>query len=532
MVRNVAVVLGQPTPVINLCDPVLPASVDTTYTLPTGGTTWTPTDAASFQTALNGAALGDVIQLNAGTVYQGPFTLPVKSTGSGWIYITTSAINSLPAAGTRVGPANVGVMPTLRMLNSSVSTIETAGAVHHYRFVGMHADVPASMTDTFGRAPLIFGGDATSSANQPHDIIFDRCYLQGRDGIGPSNGLSMTRPLQLGGARMAFVDGYVSEIHALGADSQAILIYNGSGPYKIHNSHLEAAGENVMIGGANPSDSSLLPSDITFTRNYFFKPLSWIGLGWSVKNLLELKMGVRVLIEGNVLTNCWAQGQAGYACVFWSASENAGAPYTETRDVWMRKNRITNVASAWQLTNHSSTGIVVDMTKVRIEQNVAEKIVDVGGQSALLGGAIKLFQITGVNCLQLVHNTVGAASGPLHSQQVFAGAISDRYIGRNNIYGFSSNGVIGDADGTGAACYTTYTTNNTIHREVFAGDAGGSHQADCFYAATEAAIGYVNEAAGDYHLSVASTYKGLADDGTDPGADIDAVAAAVAGVTD
>ncbi len=514
----------------NLCDPVLPATVDTTYSLP-GGTLWTPADDAAYQNALDNAALGDVIQLTAGAVYSGAHSYPVK-TGTGWIYIVSSGLGSLPAAGTRCGPGDVSHMPTLRMTNSSVSVMETVGAVHHYRFVGIHVDVLSSITDTFGRAPIIIGADATSSANQPHHIIWDRCYLQGRDGTGPGNGLSMTRPLLLGGAYMAFIDGYVSEVHASGADSQAILIYNGSGPYKIHNSHLEAAGENVMIGGANPSDSSLLPSDITITRDYFFKPLGWIGLGWSVKNLLELKMGVRVLIEGNVFANCWAQAQAGYAWVFWSASENAGAPFTETRDVLARKNKIINVASFAQLTNHSSTGTVVDMTKVKIEQNVAEKINDVGGQSALLGGSIKAFQITGVNCLQLIHNTVAPASDTLHSQQNFAGAVSDRYTDRDNIYGFSTGGVVGDSDGTGAACYTTYTTNNNIHRELFAGDAGGSHQADCNYAANEAGIGYVDEAGGDYHLSGSSPYKGTGDDGLDPGADIDAVAAATAGVTD
>jgi len=258
--------------------------------------------------------------------------------------------------------------------------------------------------------------------------------------------------------------------------------------------------------------------------------LSWIGLGWSVKNLLELKMGVRVLVEGNVFTNSWAQAQAGYACVFWSASENANAPYTETRDLWMRKNKIMNVTSAWQLTNRSSSGVVVDMSKVRIEQNVVEKILDVGGQSALLGASVLGLQINGIADLQLLHNTIGAASAVLKSQQSFFGALCDRYVGRNNIYGPSLYGVHGDADGTGAACYTTFTTNANIHREVFVGDAGGAHQPDCFYPTT--AVGFVNEAAGDYHLSAASPYKGQGDDGTDPGADIDAVNAATAGVVD
>lgn len=59
--------------------PVLPpVLVDTTYALPTGGTTHTPANSAAFAAALTAAALGDVIVLAAGTTYTGPFVLPDK----------------------------------------------------------------------------------------------------------------------------------------------------------------------------------------------------------------------------------------------------------------------------------------------------------------------------------------------------------------------------------------------------------------------------------------------------------------------
>src|SRR6266550_3605382 len=106
----------------NACDPVLPTSVDTTYSLP-GGTLWTPSDSAAFQTALDNSVLGDVIQLTAGTVYPGPFTLPNKSSGSGWIYIISSALGSLPAPGTRVGASSAN-MPTIRMSAASSSIFD------------------------------------------------------------------------------------------------------------------------------------------------------------------------------------------------------------------------------------------------------------------------------------------------------------------------------------------------------------------------------------------------------------------------
>ena len=56
-----------------------------------------------FQTALNTARPGDVITLEAGATFVGPFTLPNKP-GADWIVIRTSAPDgNLPPPGTRVG---------------------------------------------------------------------------------------------------------------------------------------------------------------------------------------------------------------------------------------------------------------------------------------------------------------------------------------------------------------------------------------------------------------------------------------------
>ena len=45
------------------------------------------------------------------------------------------------------------------------------------------------------------------------------------------------------------------------------------------------------------------------------------------------------------------------------------------------------------------------------------------------------------------------------------------------------------------------------------------------------AVGFVNLSAGDYRLSATSAYRTAASDGTAVGCDIDALTAAVAGVT-
>src|ERR1035437_6043232 len=59
----------------------------------------------NLQTAIDAAPLGSILVLDAGATFYGNFTLPNKTTGSGWIIITGSAMNTaLPAENNRVDP--------------------------------------------------------------------------------------------------------------------------------------------------------------------------------------------------------------------------------------------------------------------------------------------------------------------------------------------------------------------------------------------------------------------------------------------
>jgi hypothetical protein len=58
---------------------------------------------------------------------------------------------------------------------------------------------------------------------------------------------------------------------------------------------------------------------------------------------------------------------------------------------------------------------------------------------------------------------------------------------------------------------------------VLIGAPSASYPTENFFPATVNAVGFVNAAGGDYRLAASSPYKGQATDGTDPGADIDAV---------
>ena len=66
--------------------PELPrAYVDTTYVPPTGATLFVPAG-GNLQAALDAAHPGDVVTLQPGATFTGPFTLPVNA-GTGWIIV-------------------------------------------------------------------------------------------------------------------------------------------------------------------------------------------------------------------------------------------------------------------------------------------------------------------------------------------------------------------------------------------------------------------------------------------------------------
>ena len=161
------------------------------------------------------------------------------------------------------------------------------------------------------------------------------------------------------------------------------------------------AGEG---GGAHPGVQNLVPSDIEIRRNHLFKPLAWKSSTWgaNAKNLLELKQGRRVLIDGNVLENSWPAGQAGFAFVLWSVNQQGGCSWCVTEHVTIRNNIVRRVASAFQLTARWTGQPSGSMNHVTIRNNVLIGLNDPSVASA----TSRVFQIgSGIPELVINHNT-------------------------------------------------------------------------------------------------------------------------------
>ena len=468
-----------------------------------------------LQRALDDAEPGDVVLLAPGATFVGPFTLPKKN-GNAWITIRSAAPDAaLPPEGTRMSPTRAPFLPKI-ITRGSDPALRTAPGAHHYRLVALEIGGMPGVERNYGILEL--GGDSRHQRDAddiPHDIILDRLYVHGHPA------LSTRRCIALNSASTAIIDSYVAECHDKGFDSQAVCGWNGPGPYKIVNNYLEGAGENVMFGGGDPGIRGLIPSDIEFRRNYVFKPISWKGV-WTVKNSFELKNAHRVLVEGNVFENNWADGQNGFALVFKSANQSGGAPWSETRDVTVRLNRIVNSGSGVDIMAQGSN-IDTPANHLLFHDNVFLKI---GG--AELNGTGRLWQITeDPFAITFDHNTGFAP----HHLLMLDDRQKTHVVIRNNMLGRGEYGIFGSAQGEGMVALRFYLPNAVVKKNVIVGARAESYPADNFYPATSADVGFVDFDRGDYRLTPRSAFRRAGSDGRDIGANVDAIDSATAGVT-
>jgi glycosyltransferase involved in cell wall biosynthesis len=479
------------------------ARVDTTLEKPRGATVLVKAG-ADLQAALDAAQPGDVLALEAGATFTGPFTLPDK-TGSDWIIVRPALPDErLPPPGTRVDPSQAGVLPKLEAASGSV--LKAAPGAHHYRFVGLELR-PRAGTFLYNLVEL--GASEATVPELPHHIVFDRCYLHGDPARGTRRGIA------LNSWHTAVVDSYLSDFKEAGADSQAIGGWNGMGPFKIENNYLEGAGENVMFGGAVPAIHGLVPSDIEVRRNHFAKPVSWragdpsyAGTAWTVKNLFELKNARRVLVDGNVFEHNWVQAQNGFAILFTVRTEDGDAPWAVVEDVTFSNNVVRHAAAGVNILGYDPPS--GQTRRVVIRNNLFD---DIGGPPWGGGRGTLLQMLEGAADVVFDHNTA-RQTGPI----VLAdGKPSPGFVYRNNIAPHNDYGIIGSGAAPGTHTLGTYFPGATVARNVIAGGRAEAYPRDNFFPASLAEVGFVDPARGDLRLAPTSPYRAAATDGKEVG---------------
>jgi len=464
----------------------------------------------NLQAAIDAALPGDTLLLTPGATYVGNFVLPMKN-GSAYVTIRSAANDSLlPPDGARISPALASLLPVIKSPNS-MPAIATAPGAHHYRLA--YLELQANVG---GYSEILRFGDGSSAQNTlagvPHDLIIDHCYVHGDVSFGQKRGLA------LNSASTTVRDSYFADIKAVGIDSQAIGGWNGPGPYVIVNNYLEAAGEIIMFGGADPSIPNLVPSDIIVRGNHLSRPLSWRGQNWQVKNLFELKNAQRVIVDGNVMENHWAQAQSGYAVLFTPRNQDGTAPWSVVQQVRFTNNVVRHVSAGVNVLGADNLYPSQVTNDIVVENNLFE---DVSG--ARYGGPGRFLLINGGANITFNHNTVfqdGTAA------VYAANTPTQAFTFTNNIVPDYSWAIMGGNASPGNGTIAMYFPGSVFLGGIFAGSAPSRYPAGNFYPTSLAAVGFENLAAGNYRLGANSLFRNSATDGRDVGCLIDQLNAA------
>jgi hypothetical protein len=463
-----------------------------------------------LQRALDAAQPGDTILLERGAEYVGNFVLPARlSDDPREITLRTVSDRLLPDDTQRITPAYADNLAKLRSPNGTPA-LRTAPGARGWRV--MLLELKANRN---GAGDIVTLGDGTSAQRSldavPSSITLDRLYVHGDEASGQKRGIA------LNASQVTIRNCWISDIKAVGQDSQGIAGWNGPGDYLIENNYIEAAGENVLFGGADPSILGLTPTRIVLRRNLLSKQLAWHeqpGQRWQVKNLLELKNARSVIIERNVLERSWQQAQSGYAVLFTVRNQDGGCPWCQVEDITFRSNLVRDVAAGLQVTGDDSIHASRRTNGIVVAGNVFDRI----DRRAWGGDGYFMLVLGGPANVRIDHNTIiqGESGGIF---KMGSGASHD-FAFTNNIAAHGDFGIIGDNHAIGLDSIRTYLPGARIERNVIAGGDARRYPAGNEFPSLETFVQqFADYVKRDYRLRLSSPWRGAGSDGRDLGAD-------------
>lgn len=515
----------------------------------TGGDLHQPTSSAELNTLLTGGTLagktlkrGDRIENVAGTVYTQSATYPIPVLSgtpdpndmSTFVHWRGAPVADLPLLGYRVDASDAATLSTVRAFGSGAASrsVRADLAAAGWVFDGIAFD-GGSVTSCPGFLELGNYSTATVAADYCNWMVCNQLVMTS------TYANQVIRLLAQSGTNMIERDCHIAAggySGSGGTDDQAINIQHGVGPYLVTNCFIQGGGENLMVGGVNPAVQDATPADITITRNHFYKPPTWNTVGGShdgntrvLKNLLELKSGVRVLIEGNVFQNYWCATGQKFPLKFKSTTNGSLDPAIEVSNVTVRKNYLKNCVSFVDCFDREDPNDVITLSK---RFSIHDNVVDGIGNPATPQAMVQVCSIR-TSFVWIFNNTMiphASATGySLISGDTSEAPFTDMLF-QNNIGPRLSNGYRNGGLAEGTVALTRWPSCVANYNTLIGNPNLAAYPANTYKTASVATAGFVNAGAGDYHLSGGSPLLGTGLSGTNPGADIDAVNAAIAGV--
>ena len=520
------------------------AYVDTTLPIQTG-TEITVQAGESIQDAIDSAQPGDTILLEAGASWTEEVHLTDKGETDEWIVIRSSNLEALPDEGVRATPEDAAQMAEILSPNGDSRALFADPNAHHYRVIGVVFGVAPGVNESYGIIDLGRGklnGEWVDIDDRPHHIVLDRTVIRGIPEPEPVGNEGTKYGVLFAGSDLAVIDSTIYDIKKVGQDNQAITGSSGSGPYKITNNRLEAAGENILFGGTDTPDGDHNAQDMEICGNHILKPLEWYDTSypynarWSVKNLVEFKHGQRVLLTRNIIENNWASAQTGWSILIRSTDQYAGNnnDHQQSDNIVIAYNQLLNVTHGIDINARGSGSLNAGPTRnIYVGHNLMDRMgteSDFGGKGWLFLLEKELSNIviannTAFNVETYMMTNCTGQDGQ-NCGNAYPNAIENLQI-RDNImnYGDPGYGVHGSAGATDEEQFSNATDESSllVNNILALGPSKQYPSETNILVESFEDVGFVDLAGGDYQLSDTSPYLTAGTDGGPIGADIESV---------
>lgn len=293
---------------------------------------------------------------------------------------------------------------------------------------------------------------------------------------------------------------------------------------------------NSVLSGTDVSNRYALRSDSGTLATF-----NATGTRPVVKNTWELKSGVNVQIDSNLMENHW-RGTDGYAIWVKSVNQEGKGTFTETRNVVIEKNWWKNIVGCVLLSGQEKTGGNVNkpvrMGATTLRNNVFENSI---------AGSVRTMSIAdSPTPLVIDHNTILHSGATTDISSIsFHGQIDANVTITNNIgfrrfdYGINvADPGTGNTQPEGSTSFAFMATQGgsmDMRKNVLVDMPSNLYPADNFFATeVQFQAGFTNYnggSGGDYSIANAHAWNNAGTDLLDIGADIAAVTTAISGVT-
>lgn len=339
---------------------------------------------------------GDAMYYQLGTtvtnIPAGAFTLANGTVTNTSNYNDVQYMWTLESSGT-----NPSALTTCSPLGTSSSSNppkceSSTLAPDHWLIEDMEARMAAGNTGNGNIVNLNPSTAETSISQLPTHIHLRKDWVHGDWASLATGANSISAAISFACVYCSILDSQISEVLRPSAEGHQIYTSYGTS-LKINHNWGEGQSIGLFSGGfsgAGPSIFGLIPhSDVEERRNRWTKPWSWLGVGtisgnshgWNgdslvLKNSDELKVGQRVLRDGNIIENVdGSGGQSGVAGDIkdTNASTGFGTNYLGvTTDVTMTNNIVRNDCIGWELVrgNYTTGGASPQLNRINISNNL------------------------------------------------------------------------------------------------------------------------------------------------------------------